>query len=80
MKHRVTIYGKPECCLCDEALEALEAVRQQIPFELDKRDISGDADLIELYSLDIPVILVDGKMAFRHRIDKDRLVALLGGR
>ena len=80
MKHRVTIYGKPECCLCDQALDVLEAVRKLIPFEIEKRDISGDAGLIGRYGLDIPVILVDGKMAFRHRIDKDRLVALLGGR
>lgn len=80
MTPRVTIYGKPECCLCDQALEALEAVRKLIPFEIDKRDISGDAGLIGRYGLDIPVILVDGKLAFRHRIDKERLTELLKGR
>lgn len=80
MKPRVTIYGKPECCLCDQALEVLEEVRKLVPFEIEKRDISGDADLIERYGLDIPVILVDGQVAFKHRIDKDRLIALLKGR
>lgn len=80
MKQQVTIYGKPECCLCDQALEVLEAVRKRIPFDIDKRDISGDADLIERYGLSIPVIFVDGKLAFKHRIDKERLIALLKGR
>lgn len=80
MKPRVTIYGKPECCLCDQALEVLEEVRKRTPFEIEKRDISGDADLIERYGLDIPVILIDGQVAFKHRIDKDRLIALLKGR
>jgi glutaredoxin len=80
VKPRVTIYGKPECCLCDQALEVLEEVRKRTPFEIEKRDISGDADLIERYGLDIPVILIDGQVAFKHRIDKDRLIALLKGR
>ncbi|TNJ39085.1 glutaredoxin family protein [Chlorobaculum thiosulfatiphilum] len=80
MKPRVTIYGNPECCLCDQALEVLEEVRKRTPFEIEKRDISGDADLIERYGLDIPVILIDGQVAFKHRIDKDRLIALLKGR
>jgi glutaredoxin len=80
VKPLVTIYGKPECCLCDEALEVLEAVRKRIPFDIEKRDISGDADLIERYGLSIPVILIDGKMAFKHRVDQSRLIALLKGR
>lgn len=80
MKPRVTIYGKPECCLCDQALEVLEEVRKRTPFDIEKRDISGNAHLIERYGLDIPVILVDGQVAFRHRIDKARLIALLDGR
>lgn len=80
MKPRVTIYGKPECCLCDVALEVLEAVRASIPFDIEKEDISGDAELIERYGLDIPVILVNGQVAFKHRIDKERLIALLSGR
>ncbi|NTV66101.1 MAG: glutaredoxin family protein [Chlorobaculum sp.] len=79
MKPQVIIYGKPECCLCDQALEVLEEVRKLVPFEIEKRDISGDADLVERYGLSIPVILIDGKMAFKHRIDKDRLIALLTG-
>ncbi|RXK88705.1 glutaredoxin family protein [Chlorobaculum sp. 24CR] len=78
MKPRVTIYGKPECCLCDAALEVLDEARRQIPFEIEKCDISGSADLVERYGLDIPVILVDGQVAFKHRIDKSRLVELLG--
>lgn len=73
----VTILGKPGCCLCDEALNVLEEVRSQIPFEIGKRDISTDAELLDRYGDDIPVILIDGSEAFRHRVDRDRLVTLL---
>jgi glutaredoxin len=80
MKPQVTIYGKPECCLCDDALNVLEEVGRQIPFEIEKRDISGDTDLIERYGLDIPVVVIDGQVAFKHRIDKSRLIELLESR
>ncbi|NTU53288.1 MAG: glutaredoxin family protein [Chlorobiaceae bacterium] len=80
MRPLLTIYGKPECCLCDQAMELLEEVQKHIPFDIRKMDISGDADLLERYGLSIPVILFDGRVAFKHRIDKDRLIALLKAR
>jgi len=76
----VTIYGKPECCLCEEAMAVLEEVGRLIPFRIEKRDISYDPALLGLYGTDIPVVLIDGHLAFRHRIDRERLIALLRGR
>jgi predicted thioredoxin/glutaredoxin len=76
----VTIYGKPDCCLCDEAMKVLEEVGRRIPFDIEKKDISGDATLDSLYGMDIPVILIDGRPVFRHRVDRDHLIALLKGR
>ncbi|MGZ4173504.1 MAG: glutaredoxin family protein, partial [Solirubrobacteraceae bacterium] len=35
----VVLYGRPGCCLCDDARALLERVRQSHPFELDERDI-----------------------------------------
>jgi glutaredoxin len=78
MSTTVTIYGKPDCCLCDEALKVLEEAGKHIPFDIEKKDISGDAALVSLYGMDIPVILIDGRIVFRHRVDHDRLMALLG--
>jgi len=80
MKPQVIIYGKPECCLCDEALEVLEQVRKRIPFDIEKKDITDDPDLSERYACSIPVILVDGRVAFKHRVEKERLISILKGR
>lgn len=80
MKPVVTIYGKPTCCLCDKAMAVLEEARQRTPFEIEKKNISGDFELLERYGLDIPVILINGREAFKHRIDPDRLAELLEGR
>jgi len=77
MRHRVTIYGKKECCLCDEAMEILQKVNASLPFDLEKIDISGNAGLLEKFGLKIPVIFVDGVEAFRYRVNENRLRALL---
>ena len=75
--HKVILYGKKECCLCDEAMEILQKVNMSLPFELEKRDISGDRELLERFGLKIPVIFVDGVEAFKYRVNENRLRALL---
>lgn len=77
MRLVVTICGKSGCCLCDEAMKVLDEVRRRTPFEIEQVDISGDPELMERYGLDIPLILIDGREVFRHRIDAERLSSLL---
>ncbi len=75
---RVTLYGKPECCLCDDAREAVGAVRAELPFELEEIDISLDPVLHRRYGERIPVLSVDGKEAFELGVDAAALRDLLG--
>lgn len=75
--HTVTLYGKQECCLCDQAMAVLHKVQAVEPFVLEKVDISSRPDLLERYGTTIPVIAIDGIEAFRYRVREERLVALL---
>jgi len=75
--HKVTLYGKKECCLCDEAMEVLLKVNASLPFELEKRDITGDRELLEKFGQKIPVVFVDGVEVFKYRVNENRLRALL---
>ncbi|MGB0131897.1 glutaredoxin family protein [Chlorobium sp.] len=75
--HTVTLYGKKECCLCDQAMAVLHKAQAAEPFVLEKIDIASQPDLLEKYGRQIPVILVDGIEVFRYRIREDRLAALL---
>ena len=75
--HKVILYGKKECCLCDEAMEILERVQMSLPFELEKKDISGDGELLERFGLKIPVIFVDGVEVFKYRVNEARLRSML---
>ena len=74
----VTLYGKPGCCLCDEAREALDAIRSERPFDLDEIDISLDPVLHRRYGERIPVVSVDGVEAFELEVDARALRDLLG--
>jgi hypothetical protein len=74
---KLILYTKPDCCLCDEALEALERVRAERPFELAAVDISGDPELVRRYGERIPVVHVSGIPTFEHRVDEEELRRLL---
>jgi uncharacterized protein len=69
----VTIYTKPECGLCEEAEEVIEAVRARSvrsAFTLVRRNILEDFADYEKYKHDIPVILLDGREIARHHLDE----------
>jgi glutaredoxin len=65
----VTLYGKPGCCLCDEAKEAIHTVRLDRQFELQEVDVSLDPALHERYGERIPVVEIDGEEAFELHLD-----------
>ena len=73
----VTLYSKPECCLCDEALEVIDRVRGQHPFELVKVNIDTDERLSALHRERIPVVLVDGEEKFVYRVDEESLMLMV---
>lgn len=70
---RIEVYSKPGCPLCDEALDALQELRGDLRFELQVRNILEDPALWAVHRYDVPVILVDGVIAFRHRVDVSQL-------
>ena len=75
---RVTLYGKPDCCLCDEARAAVEAVRRTHRFELEEVDVSLDPVLQGHYGERIPVVAIDGEEAFELHVDPRALAKRLG--
>ena len=68
---QLTIYSKPGCHLCDEMKALVRRVlegREGVSFE--EIDISHNSDLMELYELEIPVLLIDGRKAAKYRISE----------
>jgi hypothetical protein len=73
----VTVYTRPGCHLCDEALEQLERMRATTPFAVVQRDISGDEALHRAYFERIPVIELDGRELFEYFVDEAVLAEAL---
>ncbi|HWD84611.1 MAG TPA: glutaredoxin family protein [Solirubrobacteraceae bacterium] len=70
MIRRVTLYGRPGCCLCDDAREVIERVRRRLAFDLQEHDIEADEDLLRRYLERIPVVAIDGRDAFELFLDE----------
>jgi 4a-hydroxytetrahydrobiopterin dehydratase len=74
---QVTLYTRRDCPLCDKAKRAMQS--SGAPFELAEIDIDADPDLQRRFTDDVPVIFVNGREAFRHRVDADDFAAYIRG-
>ncbi|HXD54997.1 MAG TPA: glutaredoxin family protein [Solirubrobacteraceae bacterium] len=55
----LTVYSKPDCHLCAEAVEKLRALQAELGFELAELDITADDRLHRAYFDRIPVVCLD---------------------
>ena len=75
---RLTVVHRQDCDLCDEMVAELEALGRTIPLPpLDIVDVDADPQLLRRYGLNVPVLLLDGTVVCRHRLDADELQRLL---
>ena len=73
----VILYTRAGCHLCEEAKEQLRALRRQAAFTLRAVDIDRDPELKRLYNDEVPVIFINGRKAFKYRIDPRQFLKLL---
>jgi glutaredoxin len=76
----VTLYTRAGCCLCDRAKSAIEAARRRVPFDLREIDIDRHPEWLALYSDEVPVIAIDGREAFKHKMSMEELLKELAAR
>ena len=69
----ITLYGRPDCHLCDDARAVLDRVRATHPFSLVEVDIEADDELFKRYLERIPVVVLDGEELFEFFVDEERL-------
>jgi glutaredoxin len=78
MMRTVVMYGRGDCCLCDDAREIIERVRSRRPFVFQEHDIDRDDELLRTYLERIPVVSIDGVEAFELFVDESELMQRLG--
>ena len=69
---KITIYSRIGCHLCDDAFNTLESMREELNFEIDVIDIDQNAELVKLYSDQVPVIHIDGIHHDFYKVDPVR--------
>src|SRR5207244_526588 len=67
---RVDVYGAVGCHLCDEAQELLARLAPELGLEVTAIDITGNPDLEARFRPEIPVVFVDGRKAYKYRVDE----------
>lgn len=59
-----------ECALCNEALDIIAKVGNDVPFEFKEVDIDASEELRRRYGTDIPTVFINGKKTFKFKVDE----------
>ena len=75
---RLTVISRRDCELCETMLAELAALGRSIslpPIEI--VDVDSDSQLLRRHGLHVPVLMLDGTVVGRHRLDATELARLL---
>jgi VanZ family protein len=70
---RIQLLGRRDCHLCDEAERVMRPVLEDLGLGMRCIDVDSDAGLSRRYGHEIPVVLIDGRKAFKYRVDPQQL-------
>jgi glutaredoxin len=77
----VTLYSRPGCHLCENALSQLQLIREEIAheitFEINEISITDDPALLNKFSDYIPVIHINGQPHDFFKVDRVRFIKAL---
>ena len=68
---QIILYSKPGCHLCEVMKKEMAKADCAELYNLEEINIESSAELFARYRHDIPVLLIDGVEAFRHRLTAD---------
>lgn len=66
----VTVYSKPGCHLCEDAMAVLGGLQGELGFTLRELDIEADERLHRAYFERIPVVELDGEELCEHFVQE----------
>jgi len=74
----LTLVHRRDCHLCEQMLADLQALGRAMPLPpIETVDVDTDPVLKRRHGLDVPVLLLDGTVVCRHRLDAGELKRLL---
>jgi predicted thioredoxin/glutaredoxin len=74
----LTVVHRHDCHLCEQMLAELQALGRTLSLPpVEVVDVDADPVLKRRHGLDVPVLLLDGTVVCRHRLDTGELMRLL---
>jgi len=78
--HDVVVYSRKGCHLCDVVKQTLTQIQREADFEWREMDIDADPELRQKYNDEVPVVFIDGRKAFKYRINAREFLRALAKR
>lgn len=75
--HRVVVYAKPGCHLCEDTLAILNELQSEFQLLIHEINIESDAALLTKFMEKIPVLLIDDSITLAAPIHKEQVRAAL---
>ena len=63
----LVLYTRRDCELCREMETVIDETRARFPARLQRVEIDGNAELEARFGLEVPVLFVNGRKAFKYR-------------
>ena len=80
MNRKLVLYSRADCCLCEEMKNAIRQVAAKVPLDLEEVDVDSSAQLKEQFGDEVPVLFIDGRKAFKHKVTAKELEKRVGRR
>jgi glutaredoxin len=75
--HEVILYSRQGCHLCDVVKQSLQRLQSRAPFTWREVDVDQDEELRRQYTDEVPVVLIDGRKAFKYHLDEQEFLRKL---
>jgi glutaredoxin len=75
--HSVIVYSRKGCHLCEVVKESLSKLSRRGSFTWREIDVDTDADLRRQFNDEVPVVFINGRKAFKYRMDENEFLRRL---
>ncbi len=78
--HDVVVYSRKGCHLCEVVKERLTRLQPRATFRWREVDIDADPELRQRFDVEVPVVFIDGRKAFKCHMEERQFLRALAGR
>ena len=73
----VIVYSRKGCHLCEIVKESIVKLHKRGGFTWREIDVVSDAEIRRLYTDEVPVVFINGRKAFKYRMDEQEFLKKL---